>query len=68
MAESAGRLTSGLTCQYLAHQMPAPARRNPAHENAVNGKQYGFPYDDDAGRSSDISVANPHYMVIAVGW
>jgi hypothetical protein len=38
------------------------------HENAINGKQYGFPYDDDAGQSSDISVANPQYMVVAVGW
>ena len=38
------------------------------HENAINGVQYGFPYDDDAGQSSDISVANPQYMVVAVGW
>jgi hypothetical protein len=30
--------------------------------------QYGFPYDDDAGQSSDISVTNPQYMVVAVGW
>ena len=38
------------------------------HENAINGKQYGFPYDDDASQSSDISVANPEYMIVAVGW
>jgi len=38
------------------------------HQNAINGKQYGFPYDDYAGQSSDISVANPQYAVIAVGW
>jgi hypothetical protein len=38
------------------------------HQNAINGKQYGFPYDDDAGQSSDISVNNPQYMVVAVGW
>ena len=38
------------------------------HQNAINGKQYGFPYDDDAGQSSDISVANPQYAVVAVGW
>jgi beta-glucanase (GH16 family) len=38
------------------------------HENAINGKQYGFPYDDDASQSSDISVANPQYMIVAVGW
>jgi len=38
------------------------------HQNSINGKQYGFPYDDDNGQSSDISVANPQYMVVAVGW
>ena len=38
------------------------------HKNAIGGKQYGFPYDDDASQSSDISVAHPKYMVVAVGW
>jgi hypothetical protein len=38
------------------------------HQNAINGVQYGFPYDDYAGQSSDISVTNPQYLVIAVGW
>jgi hypothetical protein len=38
------------------------------HQNAINGKAYGFPYDDDAGQSSDISVTNPQYMVVAIGW
>jgi hypothetical protein len=38
------------------------------HQNAINGAQYGFPYDDDAGQSSDISVSNPQYAVVAVGW
>jgi F5/8 type C domain/Beta-1,3-glucanase len=38
------------------------------HQNAINGAQYGFPYDDDAGQSSDISESNPQYMVVAVGW
>src|SRR6185312_8767761 len=36
------------------------------HQNAINGVQYGFPYDDDNGQSSDISVTNPQYMVVAV--
>jgi hypothetical protein len=64
-------------------QLPVSGQSNPAefyragpanyyaefwHENAVNGKQYGFPYDDDASQSSDISVANPQYMIVAVGW
>jgi len=38
------------------------------HQNAINALQYGFPYDDYAGQSSDISVTNPQYMVVAVGW
>jgi hypothetical protein len=38
------------------------------HQNAINGMAYGFPYDDYAGQSSDISVTSPQYMVVAVGW
>jgi hypothetical protein len=38
------------------------------HQNAINGQQYGFPYDDDDGQSSDISASNPQYMAVAVGW
>ncbi len=38
------------------------------HQNSINGKQYGFPYDDYAGQSSDISGANPQFAVVAVGW
>lgn len=38
------------------------------HKNAINDKQYGFPYDDDASQSSDLSVASPKYMIVAVGW
>lgn len=64
-------------------QLPASGQSNPArfykagpanyyaefwHENAINGKQYGFPYDDDANQSSDISVARPEYTIVAVGW
>jgi hypothetical protein len=64
-------------------QLPAAQQNDPAnfyqaapanyyaqfwHQNSINAKQYGFPYDDDAGQSSDISVGNPQYMVVAVGW
>jgi hypothetical protein len=64
-------------------QLPSAQQSNPAnfyqaapanyyaqfwHQNAINGMQYGFPYDDDAGQSSDISETNPQYMVVAVGW
>jgi F5/8 type C domain/Beta-1,3-glucanase len=38
------------------------------HQNSINALEYGFPYDDYAGQSSDISVTNPQYMVVAVGW
>ena len=38
------------------------------HANAIDAVAYGFPYDDDAGQSSGISVSNPQYMVVAVGW
>jgi hypothetical protein len=64
-------------------QLPLAQQTNPAnfyqaapanyyaefwHQNAINGVQYGFPYDDYAGQSSDISVTNPQYMVVAIGW
>ena len=38
---------------------------------AVHGDcldNHGFPYDDDASQSSDISVARPQYMIVAIGW
>jgi hypothetical protein len=38
------------------------------HDNAVNGKAYGFPYDDVGGYSSYISHSNPQYMLVAIGW
>ena len=38
------------------------------HQNSINALAYGFPYDDYAGQSSDISVTNPQYLVVAVGW
>jgi hypothetical protein len=38
------------------------------HTHALNGKAYGFPYDDVGGYSSYISHANPQYMLVAIGW
>jgi hypothetical protein len=38
------------------------------HERALNGKAYGFPYDDVGGYSSYISHSNPQYMLVAIGW
>jgi hypothetical protein len=43
---------------------PAPA----GGQYAINNMAYGFPYDDYAGQSSDISVSNPQYLIVAVGW
>jgi Beta-1,3-glucanase len=38
------------------------------HVHGLNGKAYGFPYDDVGGYSSYISHKNPLYLVIAIGW
>jgi hypothetical protein len=38
------------------------------HQHAINGKAYGFPYDDVGGQSSYISHSNPQYMLVAIGW
>ncbi|MDR3636899.1 MAG: beta-1,3-glucanase family protein [Isosphaeraceae bacterium] len=34
----------------------------------VGGLAYGFPFDDQGGNSTDISVSNPTTMVINIGW
>jgi hypothetical protein len=38
------------------------------HTHGLNGKAYGFPYDDVGGYSSYISRKNPIYMLVAIGW
>jgi trimeric autotransporter adhesin len=38
------------------------------HANAINGKAYGFPYDDVGGYSSFVAHNNPQYILIAIGW
>jgi hypothetical protein len=38
------------------------------HERAINGKAYGFPYDDVGGYSSYVSHKNPQYLVVAIGF
>ena len=38
------------------------------HTHGLNGKAYGFPYDDVGGYSSYISHANPQYILVAIGW
>jgi glycosyl hydrolase family 64 (putative beta-1,3-glucanase) len=38
------------------------------HERAINGKAYGFPYDDVGGYSTFVAHDNPQYILIAIGW
>ena len=38
------------------------------HEHGLNGKAYGFPYDDVGGYSSYISHNAPQYLEVAIGW
>ena len=38
------------------------------HERAIDGKAYGFPYDDVGGYSSYISHRGPDYLLVAIGW
>jgi len=38
------------------------------HTHGINGKAYGFPYDDVGGYSSYISHDKPQYIVVAIGW
>lgn len=38
------------------------------HANSVDGKSYGFPYDDVGGYSTFIAHDNPQYALVAIGW
>ena len=38
------------------------------HEHGIDGKAYGFPYDDVGGYSTYISKQNPEYLLVAIGW
>jgi len=38
------------------------------HDHGIDGKAYGFPYDDVGGYSTYVSHANPSYLLVAVGW
>jgi len=49
-------------------QAPADYYAKFWHDNAINGKAYGFPYDDVGGYSSFISHNNPQYLLVAIGW
>jgi hypothetical protein len=49
-------------------QAPADYYAKFWHEHGINGKAYGFPYDDVGGYSSYISHQNPQYLEVAIGW
>jgi hypothetical protein len=38
------------------------------HTRAIHNKQYGFPYDDVGGYSSDVGASGMAYMLVAIGW
>ncbi|AKU99125.1 putative secreted protein [Labilithrix luteola] len=38
------------------------------HTHGIDGRAYGFPYDDVGSYSTYISHKNPEYMLVAVGW
>ncbi len=38
------------------------------HDHALDGKAYGFPYDDVGGYSTFIAHDDPDYLLIAIGW
>jgi hypothetical protein len=38
------------------------------HTHGIDGKAYGFPYDDVGGHSTYVSHADPQYLLLAVGW
>jgi hypothetical protein len=57
----------GLTADNSQVTLQLKISKNSSY-SAIKRKQYGFPNDDYAGQSSDISVTNPQYSVVAVGW
>jgi hypothetical protein len=38
------------------------------HDNAIDGKAYGFPYDDVHAQSTYVSHSDPQYLLVAVGF
>jgi hypothetical protein len=38
------------------------------HTRSLDGKAYGFPYDDVGGYSTYVSHTNPQYLLVAIGW
>ncbi len=49
-------------------QAPADYYAKFWHDNSIDGKAYGFPYDDVGGYSTFIAHNNPQYLLVAIGW
>jgi hypothetical protein len=47
---------------------PSDAYAQFLHSRAIHNKQYGFPYDDVGGNSSDVGASGMDYMLVAIGW
>jgi hypothetical protein len=49
-------------------QAPADYYARFWHKRGIDGKAYGFPYDDVGGYSTYVSHKNPQYMLVAIGF
>lgn len=38
------------------------------HNHSIDGRSYGFPYDDAEGQDTLVTSENPEYLVVAVGY
>lgn len=70
---AAGKLVNGNFWQTIStstfyQTAPANFYARFWHTHGIDGKAYGFPYDDVGGNSSDIGCNSPTYMVVAIGW
>ncbi len=63
-------LDQGLWADPATFYSAAPANYYAAfwHAHAIDGRAYGFPYDDVGSYSTYVSHADPEYLLIAVGF
>jgi len=69
--DATGKLTDKrLWTNSATFYQTAPAHYYAAfwHLHAIDGKAYGFPYDDVGSYSTYISHSDPAYMMVAIGW
>jgi hypothetical protein len=63
-------VTAAQAGQVGAYYRAAPANFYAKfwHDNAIDGRAYGFPYDDVNSQSTYVSHADPQYLLVAVGF